>query len=139
MTPVIGVMPSYRTPAVADPDYVAGFARAFYETPGAQAQLASMREAFSHTTVDAFIASTEMIEGTDLSPLITRVWAPTLLLAGAEDNMTPYRPAASGVGMSRLASTMEWSQKSVLEDAGHYLVLEQPERAAELIIKFLTR
>ena len=125
--------------AVADLTAVAGFARRFYETPGAQAQLASMREAFSHTTVDAFIASTEMIERTDLSPLISRVWAPTLLLAGAEDNMTPFRPAASGVGMSRMADSMEWSQKSVIEESGHYLVLEQPEQVAELIIKFLNR
>jgi probable F420-dependent oxidoreductase len=34
VTPVIGVMPSYRTPAVADPDYVAGFARAVEESGG---------------------------------------------------------------------------------------------------------
>ncbi len=125
--------------AVADLTAVAGFARAFYETPGVQARLASMREAFSRTTVDAFLASTEMIEGADLSPLISRIWAPTLLLAGAEDNMTPFRPAASGVGMSRLASSMEWSQKSVIENSGHYLVLEQPEAVAEVITKFLNR
>jgi len=125
--------------AVADLTAVAGFARTFYETPGAQAQLGAMREAFSHTTVDAFIASTEMIEGADLSPLISRVWAPTLLLAGAEDNMTPFRPAASGVGMSKLANSMEWCQKAVIENSGHYLVLEQPEAVAEQIIKFLNR
>jgi 3-oxoadipate enol-lactonase len=125
--------------AVADLTAVAGFARAFYETAGAEDQLASMREAFSRTTVDAFVASTEMIESTDLSPLISRVWTPTLLLAGAEDNMTPFRPAASGVGMAKLASSMEWSQKSVIENSGHYLVLEQPDVVAELITKFLNR
>lgn len=125
--------------AVADLTSVAGFARAFYETPGARAQLESMRDAFSRTDVDAFIAATEMIERSDLSPLVAKVWTPTLLLAGAEDNMTPYKPASSGVGMSNMASSMEWCQTETIENSGHYLVIEQPERAAEVITKFLSR
>lgn len=125
--------------AVADLTSVAGFARAFYETDWAAGQLASMREAFSRTQVDAFVASTEMIERTDLSPLVSKVWTPTLLLAGAEDNMTPFKPAASGYGMSSMSNSMEWSQKAILENSGHYLVIEQPEHAAELITKFLNR
>jgi pimeloyl-ACP methyl ester carboxylesterase len=125
--------------AVADLTSVAGFARAFYENDWAASQLQSMRDAFSRTKVDAFVASTEMIERTDLSSYISRVWAPTLLLAGSEDNMTPFKPASSGVGMSSMVSSMEWSQKVILENCGHYLVIEQPDQAAEHIIKFLKR
>jgi pimeloyl-ACP methyl ester carboxylesterase len=124
---------------VADLTSVAGFARSFYEREGAETQLASMREAFSKTTAEAFIAGTETIEGTDLSPLVADVRAPTLLLAGDEDNMTPFRPAASGVGMAQIAEQLPNCETHVLEQCGHYLVIEQPERASELIAEFLKR
>lgn len=125
--------------AVADLTSVAGFARAFYEGDGVEAQLASMRDAFSRTQPEAFIASTETIERTDLSPLVPRVSAPTLLLAGDEDNMTPFRPAASGVGMKDIAPLLRDCETAVLPECGHYLVIEQPEAAGKLITEFLTR
>lgn len=123
--------------AVADLTSVAGFARSFYDRPEAEAQLASMRDAFSRTTPEAFIAGTETIEGTDLTPLLTRVTAPTLLLAGAEDNMTPFRLAPSGVGMSVIKDLLPHCELSVFEDSGHYLVIEQPQRVTDAIATFL--
>jgi pimeloyl-ACP methyl ester carboxylesterase len=125
--------------AVADLTSVGGFARSFYEREGAQAQLASMRDAFSKTDPVAFVAGTETIEGTDLSPLVELVTAPALLLAGDEDNMTPFRPAASGIGMAQIAEQLTGCETHVLEQCGHYLVIEQPERASELIAEFIKR
>jgi 3-oxoadipate enol-lactonase len=129
--------------AVADLTSVAGFARSFYERPGAQAQLASKREAFSRTTPEAFVAGTEMIERTDLSPFLPQLVAPTLMLAGDEDNMTPFRPAPSGVGMAQIAAQIEprlpRCETHVLKQCGHYLVIEQPEVAAGLFVEFMAR
>jgi 3-oxoadipate enol-lactonase len=125
--------------AVADLTSVAGFARAFYDRPEAAAQLASMREAFSHTLPEAFVAGTEAIEKTDLSPLIPRIEAKTLLLAGAEDNMTPLRPADSGVGFSRVEKMLSAAELLVVPDCGHYLVIEQPQLARDAIVEFLNR
>ena len=123
--------------AVADLTSVAGFARGFYDSPGAEAQLESMRVAFSATTAEAFISGTESIERTDLSPLAPRVRAPTLLLAGAEDNMTPFAPSGSGVGFSRVKDMIPDAAMEILPDCGHYLVIEQPALAAERIVAFL--
>jgi pimeloyl-ACP methyl ester carboxylesterase len=125
--------------AVADLTSVAGFARAFYDRPEAAAQLASMREAFSHTLPAAFVTGTEAIEKTDLTPLIPRIEARTLLLAGAEDNMTPLAPAASGVGFSRIETMLPSAELRVIPDCGHYLVIEQPELARDAIVEFLNR
>lgn len=123
--------------AVADLTSVAGFARSFYDRPEAEAQLASMREAFRRTEPEAFVAATETIEAADLSPLGERLTGAVLLLAGSEDNMTPYRPADSGVGMAHLAASHPGWQTAVLEQCGHYLVIEQPQRAATLIRSFI--
>ena len=125
--------------AVADVTSVAGFARGFYDRPEAQAQLESMRVAFSKNTPEAFIAGTETIERTDLSPFVDGVRAPTLLLAGAEDNMTPFKPADSGVGFFQIEPRLNGSELVVIPDCGHYLVIEQPEMASERIVEFLNR
>ena len=123
--------------AVADLTSVAGFARRFYDLPWAEEQMASMRDAFSHTQPEAFVASTEAIERSDLSPLVDLVQAPTLLIAGDEDNMTPFRPSPSGVGMAQIAERLSGAQTAVIPESGHYLVIEAAEAAAELITRFL--
>lgn len=124
--------------AVADLTSVAGFARSYYDRPEAKSQLASMREAFSHTAPEAFIAGTEAIEKADLSSLLPRVLSPTLLLAGQEDNMTPFTPSISGVGFSTIKELIHSSILHVIPDCGHYLVIEQPEKATRLIVDFLS-
>lgn len=123
--------------AVADLTSVAGFARSFFDRPEAQAQLASMREAFSRTQPEAFVAGTEAIERTDLGSLVARVAAPTLLLAGAEDNMTPCRPSASGIGFADIEKQFTDGSMVVLPACGHYLVIEQPEQVCRLIEDFM--
>ena len=125
--------------AVADLTSVAGFARGYYDRPEAQAQLASMRDAFSKTTPEAFIQGTEGIERTDLSPLVSKISAPTLLIGGDEDNMTPFKPSDSGVGFFQIERMLPACEMVVLKECGHYLVIEQPVKATELIVEFLNR
>lgn len=123
--------------AVSDLTSVAGFARSYYDRPGAADQLEAMREAFSRTNADAFVAGTQTIEQTDLTEFVNKLRAPTLMIAGAEDNMTPFRPSASGLGMALIGTMIPGAQCHVLEECGHYLVLEQPEVARDLIVDFM--
>ena len=125
--------------AVADLTSVAGFARGFYDRPGAQDQLQAMRDAFVKNTPEAFIAGTETIERSDLSDVVRKVTAPTLLLAGEEDNMTPFKPGSSGVGFAQIEHIIPDSKLIVIPDCGHYLVIEQPEVASQHIVDFLSR
>lgn len=78
-----------------------------------------------------------MIERSDLSGHVPQVRAPTLLLAGDQDNMTPLEPAASGCGMAEIARVLPGARSVVLPQCGHYLVIEQPGAAAALIGDFL--
>jgi len=123
--------------AVADLTSVAGFARGFYDRPEAQAQLQAMRDAFSDTTPEAFIAGTETIEQTDLSPLLDRITMPVLLLAGAEDNMTAFDTADSGFGLRKISEALPNAELHVIPESGHYLVIEQPQIVADKVAAFL--
>ena len=123
--------------AVADLTSVAGFARGFYDRPEAEAQLASMREAFSRTSAEAFCAGTETIERMDLGPLIAGLTMPMLLLAGQEDTMTPFRPGVSGMGFAQMTPLLPHAKLEVLRDCGHYLVIEQPRLATDAIVAFI--
>ena len=123
--------------AVADLTSVAGFARGFYDRPGAEDQLQAMRDAFMKNTPEAFIAGTETIERSDLGDVVRKVTAPTLLLAGEEDNMTPFRPANSGVGFAQIEHIIPDSRLIVIPESGHYLVIEQPEVASQHIVTFM--
>jgi pimeloyl-ACP methyl ester carboxylesterase len=125
--------------AVTDLTSVAGFARSYYERTEAQLQFEEMYEAFDATDPEAFIKGTETIEQTDLSPLLPKITMPALLLAGKEDNMTPFNPAPSGVGFSMIEKMLPNCEMTVLDDCGHYLVLEQPELATKLATEFLLR
>ena len=68
-----------------------------------------------------------------------QVRARTLLLAGKEDNMTPFSPSDSGVGFVHMQRMFVDSEMEVLPDCGHYLVIEQPLRATARIVEFLRR
>ena len=125
--------------AVADLTSVAGFARSFYDRADAQQQLAAMQAAFSKNTPEAFVAGTETIERTDLSGYVGLIKAPVLLLAGDEDNMTPFEPAGSGVGFAQIVPQLPGAELIVLEQCGHYLVIEQPEMASDKIIAFMSK
>ncbi|MEO5640802.1 MAG: alpha/beta hydrolase [Sphingomicrobium sp.] len=123
--------------AVADLTSVAGFARGFYDRADAQEVLESIRDANSKTLPEAFIAGTETIERTDLSPLLPKIKMPVMLLAGAEDNMTAFDTAPSGFGLRRISEALPNAELHVIAESGHYLVLEQPEIVAEKIAAFL--
>jgi pimeloyl-ACP methyl ester carboxylesterase len=125
--------------AVADLTSVAGFARGFYDRPDAEEILESIRAANGRTLPEAFIAGTETIEKTDLSPLLPRITMPVLLLAGAEDNMTAFDTAPSGFGLRRISEALPDAELHVIPESGHYLVIEQPEIVADKVRAFLTR
>jgi pimeloyl-ACP methyl ester carboxylesterase len=126
-------------PAVADLTAVSGFSRSFFERPDAAPELESMREAFAQSDPSTFVRATESLMNLDLSPYVGAIRSPLLLLAGEQDNMTPLAPTESGYGMQNVAREVPGAELIVLPDCGHYLVIEQPEAAAEHVVAFCTR
>ncbi len=69
----------------------------------------------------------------DLSEQLYRVKAPTLILVGEEDKMTPMRFAEG------LREGIRDAELQVIPGAGHMAPLEQPNKTADLIREFLEK
>jgi pimeloyl-ACP methyl ester carboxylesterase len=63
---------------------------------------------------------------------LAKIKAPTLILWGEDDKMTPFH-------LSRqLEESISDASLTIIPDAGHMVMLEQPERVAEEVINFLS-
>ena len=92
----------------------------------------------SQTSPEVFAEITRAIEAADLVPLLPTIDAPTLVIGGRYDIMTPIDMGPSGAGSRVLAGSIPQAELAVL-DAGHTFLLEQPEASCELIAEFLGR
>jgi pimeloyl-ACP methyl ester carboxylesterase len=67
----------------------------------------------------------------DVTSQLDKIKAPTLIICGAEDQMTPLK-------FSELLQTgIANSQLHVLDNAGHMVMLEQPDAVADLLKQFI--
>lgn len=104
---------------------------------GQQAMWRSYSGLTDPATRDAFIATVRAVidqRGQRVSAIERLYLAesmPTMLLWGANDRIIP-------AGHARTAhEEMPGSRLEIVEDAGHFVALEQPERVTELILDFL--
>ncbi len=64
---------------------------------------------------------------------LPRILTPTLLICGAEDKMTPVKYSQS------LLAAIPNARLQIIENAGHLVMLEQPEIVAELLKDFIDK
>jgi pimeloyl-ACP methyl ester carboxylesterase len=67
----------------------------------------------------------------DVMDRLSLVQQPTLIICGAEDQMTPLRYAQF------LSSTIPNARLTVIPNAGHMVMLEQPRLVADSLLSFL--
>ena len=72
-------------------------------------------------------------EAFDAAPLAAQVKAPALIISGEQDQTVPLE---LGAALHRL---LAHSELHVLEEAGHMVMLEQPERVKRLLADFVAR
>jgi 3-oxoadipate enol-lactonase len=94
--------------------------------------IARMKAMMCATPVDGYIASCEAVRGMDLRPLLPRITAPTLIIAGQHDQSTPVE--ASQFIHGRIAG----SQLTVL-DAAHITNVELAPAYTDMVLQFLNQ
>lgn len=91
----------------------------------------SVRAMLASCAAEGYAACCEAIAGADLSGDLAKVQAPTLVLAGAEDPVTP--PAR----MVELVGPIAGAAMVVLPGAAHLAAMEQPRRFAAAVVDHL--
>ena len=99
------------------------------QAPPQLTELAAQRMAETRPTVlhGDFLAC----DAFDQSEHISEISKPTLVITGAEDKMTPVRNAQF------LAGAIPNAQLEIVPNAGHMVMLEQPQTVANALLSFL--
>jgi pimeloyl-ACP methyl ester carboxylesterase len=101
----------------ATPDFIDTYEMPFRGVEGRRAYLRAARA----LRTEELSSRMEEVERLDI---------PTLVVWGAHDQ---FQPLSNG---SRLAAAMRYARMEVIEDAGHFLPEDAPERLADLILEF---
>jgi pimeloyl-ACP methyl ester carboxylesterase len=115
------------------------FSRTFLESERAgEARELVRRLVSSQTSPEVFAEITKAIDEADLVPLLPQITAPTLVVGGRYDIMTPIDMGPSGAGARVLAERIPGAELRIL-DAGHTFLVERPEESCDVIVEFLSR
>lgn len=96
-------------------------------------QQSTARNASSEVFIDACQA---MID-TDVRDQLPRVMAPTLVMVGSEDILTPLDAGPGGAGARYVAENLPNGRLAVFDGSGHGHYIEQPEESLKVILDFL--
>ena len=115
-------------PGMVDSNMERWFTKAFRErSPQA---LARIREMFLATKLEGYLACAAAIRDMDHRPLLPKITAPTLVIAGRHDPATPL------AGNEFIRRHIPGARLAVLE-AAHIANMEQPQAYADTVLEFL--
>ncbi|HTV30278.1 MAG TPA: 3-oxoadipate enol-lactonase [Xanthobacteraceae bacterium] len=115
---------------IVDANMARWFTKAFRDrSPDA---MAKMRDMFLATKVEGYVGCGEAIRDMDHRPLLSKIAAPTLVIAGKHD------PATTLEAGEFIKEHVPGAQIAVL-DAAHISNLEQPQVYADTVLGFLSR
>lgn len=113
--------------------------REFLDSESGLGLLNEMRESLGNVSAETFIASSNVVENADLTSSLKQISAPTLVLVGEFDILTPLDSGPSGAGARRMAKEIPTSELVIVADAGHYILAENAADCATRINEFLGR
>ncbi len=86
-----------------------------------------------------WVAACDALIDSDLSADLAQVKAPTLVVAGDEDILTPLDTGPEGIGSRAIAQTLADAELEVMRGVAHTNMLEAPERSVAGIVDFVHR
>jgi pimeloyl-ACP methyl ester carboxylesterase len=115
------------------------FSRQYLDSLGDSA-VQDMREVTArNVSLDVFLAACDLMIGTDTRHELVDISAPTLVMVGDQDVITPLDAGPDGAGARFMAEHIPNAELCVLEGCGHGNLVERHEESIATIIEFLTR
>jgi pimeloyl-ACP methyl ester carboxylesterase len=99
-------------------------------TPASLSELAARRMAETRPAV--LYGDLLACDAFDVTDRLAEIRQPTLVVCGAEDVMTPVRSAQF------LAAAIPGARLEIIPDAGHMVMIEQPDAAAAVLARFVS-
>jgi 3-oxoadipate enol-lactonase len=87
--------------------------------------------------VDIFKLACRAMIDMDLRPLLPKITAPTLVIGGDEDVMTPWQQAESGAGQEYLVQNIKNAKKHVIKGSSHSTLFDGTEENCRVVAAFL--
>ncbi len=88
-------------------------------------------------SVDVFCAACDAMIEMDLTNDLPSINAPTLVMDGDEDILTPIVQGPAGLGNAAIADAIPNAELYVIEGCAHTNLLEQPELSTRVVVEFL--
>jgi len=112
--------------------------RQFLDESFGPAELQAIREVVARNVgVDVFCDACDAMIETDVTAELGQIRAPTLLLCGSEDCLTPLDCGPGGVGMRRMAELIPGARLHIFEGCGHGNLMERADESIRVIVDFL--
>ena len=115
-------------PGIVDMNMERWFTSGFRER--APQAMEKMRKGFLATRLDGYLGCCEAIKAMDHRPLLAKITAPTLVIAGRQDPATPLE------GNEFIRQHIPGAKIAILE-AAHIANVEQPKAYADTVLEFL--
>ena len=115
------------------------FSRTYLDGPeGGDQALDQMQEVTARNVgTDVFIDACQAMIDTDVTARLGDVIAPTLVMVGSEDVLTPLDAGPGGAGARQVAESLPNARLVVFEGSGHGHYIEQQEESLAVILDFL--
>jgi pimeloyl-ACP methyl ester carboxylesterase len=111
--------------------------RRFLDTPAGPETVKVIQGVLERNcSVPVFAGACDAMASMDLRPYAGKVTAPTLVMTGSEDCLTPIDSGPDGAGARWIADNIRGADLYVIEGSGHTNLMEEPELSARVVIEF---
>lgn len=117
------------------------FSRAFLDgMAGGDEALAEMQEVTArNASLPVFLDACQAMIDTDVRDQLANVTAPTLVMVGSDDVLTPLDMGPNGAGARYVAEHLPDARLVIFEGSGHGHYIEQAEGSIDAILSFLAQ
>jgi 3-oxoadipate enol-lactonase len=90
-------------------------------------------------TTEVFTAACQAMCDMDLTPWLSKITSPTLVIGGDEDIMTPWDQGPNGVGQEGIYQGIAGAEKHLIPGSGHSTIFDATDEHARTVIDFFRR
>ncbi len=114
------------------------FSRAYIDRVGLDALVEGMIDSASRNAeTDVFIDACQVMIDADVGDGLPHLTAPTLIMVGSDDVLTPLEAGPNGFGARQVAAAIPNATLKIFEGSGHGHYIEQADESIETILEFL--